>query len=107
MANLFQVMPHIGCNLKELRHAGLRSEEHTSELQSHSDPVCRLLLENKHNFLFTTFSEVDPMRHGRRGRGEEHSHTMRTVMGPSLIVKEKARLEELVKIVETRDWEGR
>src|SRR5260221_6148020 len=32
-------------------HAGLagdgRSEEHTSELQSHSDLVCRLLLEKK------------------------------------------------------------
>src|SRR5215204_1958188 len=27
--------------------AGLRSEEHTSELQSHSDLVCRLLLEKK------------------------------------------------------------
>src|SRR5260221_255014 len=26
---------------------GDRSEEHTSELQSHSDLVCRLLLENK------------------------------------------------------------
>ncbi|ESE43159.1 hypothetical protein SHD_0204, partial [Shewanella decolorationis S12] len=25
----------------------LRSEEHTSELQSHSDLVCRLLLEKK------------------------------------------------------------
>src|SRR5260221_1288033 len=25
-----------------------RSEEHTSELQSHSDLVCRLLLEKKH-----------------------------------------------------------
>src|SRR5260221_9409015 len=25
----------------------LRSEEHTSELQSHSDLVCRLLLENR------------------------------------------------------------
>src|SRR5438034_8657775 len=31
------------------RHAdgGRRSEEHTSELQSHSDLVCRLLLEKK------------------------------------------------------------
>src|SRR5438034_8027052 len=28
------------------RH-GVRSEEHTSELQSHSDLVCRLLLEKK------------------------------------------------------------
>src|SRR5260221_7021176 len=30
----------------DLRHT-LRSEEHTSELQSHSDLVCRLLLEKK------------------------------------------------------------
>src|SRR5437588_5213442 len=29
--------------------AGVRSEEHTSELQSHSDLVCRLLLEKKNN----------------------------------------------------------
>src|SRR5260221_3731302 len=28
-------------------HLHLRSEEHTSELQSHSDLVCRLLLEKK------------------------------------------------------------
>src|SRR6202021_625006 len=28
-----------------------RSEEHTSELQSHSDLVCRLLLEKKNNQL--------------------------------------------------------
>src|SRR5438132_14129591 len=28
-------------------HCGGRSEEHTSELQSHSDLVCRLLLEKK------------------------------------------------------------
>src|SRR5438132_12993164 len=31
------------------RGAGPRSEEHTSELQSHSDLVCRLLLEKKKN----------------------------------------------------------
>src|SRR5260221_10317553 len=36
-----------------------RSEEHTSELQSHSDLVCRLLLEKKK-------SHRDPrLRHGR------------------------------------------
>src|SRR5260221_2935455 len=29
------------------RGGGRRSEEHTSELQSHSDLVCRLLLEKK------------------------------------------------------------
>ena len=27
--------------------SGMRSEEHTSELQSHSDLVCRLLLEKR------------------------------------------------------------
>src|SRR5438034_6223723 len=31
----------------KLPHSHLRSEEHTSELQSHSDLVCRLLLEKK------------------------------------------------------------
>src|SRR5438034_7379095 len=34
-----------GLNMFRLR----RSEEHTSELQSHSDLVCRLLLEKKKN----------------------------------------------------------
>src|SRR2546427_3033832 len=32
----------------------LRSEEHTSELQSQSNLVCRLLLEKKKNTIFTT-----------------------------------------------------
>src|SRR5882672_9600590 len=34
-------------NDMQRRLAELRSEEHTSELQSHSDLVCRLLLEKK------------------------------------------------------------
>src|SRR2546430_9066414 len=33
----------------QLLTAGLRSEEHTSELQSQSNLVCRLLLEKKKN----------------------------------------------------------
>ena len=33
------------------RHYAHRSEEHTSELQSHSDLVCRLLLEKKNKGL--------------------------------------------------------
>src|SRR5438034_6106295 len=33
----------------ELTQTVMRSEEHTSELQSHSDLVCRLLLEKKKN----------------------------------------------------------
>src|SRR5260221_3872086 len=35
-----------------------RSEEHTSELQSHSDLVCRLLLEKKKHRYCKTFSRL-------------------------------------------------
>src|SRR2546428_3129117 len=41
----FPFMP-ISCHVAE-RWAACRSEEHTSELQSRSDLVCRLLLERK------------------------------------------------------------
>src|SRR4030095_3344298 len=34
-------------NVIEQNEQSIRSEEHTSELQSHSDLVCRLLLEKK------------------------------------------------------------
>src|SRR5437870_13764335 len=34
-------------NLPHIRHRDLRSEEHTSELQSRGHLVCRLLLEKK------------------------------------------------------------
>src|SRR6266849_11163532 len=36
----------------EQPQAGMRSEEHTSELQSRVDLVCRLLLEKKNNVIF-------------------------------------------------------
>src|SRR5438034_10575045 len=38
-----------GSNDPGTMSAAVRSEEHTSELQSHSDLVCRLLLEKKKN----------------------------------------------------------
>src|SRR5260370_7712223 len=38
-----------GCGDACLRANGNRSEEHTSELQSHLNLVCRLLLEKKKN----------------------------------------------------------
>src|SRR5438034_5402600 len=49
--------------------SSVRSEEHTSELQSHSDLVCRLLLEKKKKKLIicnyklvqTDGSRVDPI----------------------------------------------
>src|SRR5260221_10693753 len=37
----------LGSPMDKLSDRELRSEEHTSELQSHSDLVCRLLLEKK------------------------------------------------------------
>src|SRR5438034_2661084 len=37
----------MGPPLRLASDGGARSEEHTSELQSHSDLVCRLLLEKK------------------------------------------------------------
>src|SRR5947207_9135099 len=36
-------------NMRTVLNGLTRSEEHTSELQSHSDLVCRLLLEKKKN----------------------------------------------------------
>src|SRR2546421_7871881 len=56
----------------------LRSEEHTSELQSRSDLVCRLLLEKKKNYRIRTTSgaSADPLScfhrsapHGTVARG--------------------------------------
>src|SRR5438132_4207567 len=38
---------------RDPRSSGRRSEEHTSELQSHSDIVCRLLLEKKKKLNIT------------------------------------------------------
>src|SRR5690242_21309454 len=39
-------------SIREVRGCGARSEEHTSELQSHVNLVCRLLLEKKkHKYL--------------------------------------------------------
>src|SRR5206468_7446651 len=41
------------------RHGGLRSEEHTSELQSRSDLVCRLLLEKKKTDITSESETLD------------------------------------------------
>src|SRR2546430_11916303 len=44
------------------QHGALRSEEHTSELQSQSNLVCRLLLEKKKNKSQTDTHVADPTR---------------------------------------------
>src|SRR2546430_9691789 len=43
-------------------HAGQRSEEHTSELQSQSNLVCRLLLEKKKNKTTYSYSTTTHIR---------------------------------------------
>src|SRR5437016_9263924 len=42
---------HTWTKVEEIRRLGSRSEEHTSELQSLTNVVCRLLLEKKNNWL--------------------------------------------------------
>src|SRR5260221_5695085 len=44
--------------LEKMPRSSGRSEEHTSELQSHSDLVCRLLLEKKKNAVELYLSSV-------------------------------------------------
>src|SRR6201989_1599585 len=48
----------------EFRRVLFRSEEHTSELQSRRDLVCRLLLENQKEHVCTPFTLGSPTPHG-------------------------------------------
>src|SRR5260221_3816338 len=45
--NCRSIGPPVGRCVRGISGNAARSEEHTSELQSHSDLVCRLLLEKK------------------------------------------------------------
>src|SRR5947207_12324470 len=47
-----------------------RSEEHTSELQSHSDLVCRLLLEKKKKTQTQETTKAKPTKHTSRSSGQ-------------------------------------
>src|SRR5256886_5106709 len=49
-----------GAQQQRARHASPRSEEHTSELQSQSNLVCRLLLEKKKAAAFVHTSADPP-----------------------------------------------
>src|SRR5260221_6338806 len=57
VAESFARIEHSLQQVAEPRPREVRSEEHTSELQSHSDLVCRLLLEKK-NKIYLVFSLV-------------------------------------------------
>src|SRR2546430_5727728 len=52
----------IGEGASELLHIGQRSEEHTSELQSQSNLVCRLLLEKKNSLSAATSHPTPPTK---------------------------------------------
>src|SRR5579871_3800383 len=64
-----QLLDHLGVGLDAGRHreAGRRSEEHTSELQSRRDLVCRLLLEKKKAERVVWRSQVRGWECSRRG----------------------------------------
>src|SRR5260221_9429188 len=68
----FSLSPPIGCFLLLTLlvtgpvTAQVRSEEHTSELQSHSDLVCRLLLEKKKTMLYRRLPQIERRRPERR-----------------------------------------
>src|SRR5438132_3993101 len=58
---------------RRLRH---RSEEHTSELQSHSDLVCRLLLEKKKKKQKNTINETHTNPTNKTRPHHEHTSTL-------------------------------
>src|SRR2546421_7932466 len=56
----------------------IRSEEHTSELQSRSDLVCRLLLEKKKKTTGQPHGDDEPRKRQRHTQGDDHPTTTRT-----------------------------
>src|SRR5260370_30653422 len=71
MPSVPMVMPSLMATV--LNSIGVRSEEHTSELQSHLNLVCRLLLEKKNAVLELRGLALDhsfpPPLHPRLGLG--------------------------------------
>src|SRR5260370_14699684 len=53
----FIVVEGVGIDFQRFAKFG-RSEEHTSELQSHLNLVCRLLLEKKKNMILTRCQQL-------------------------------------------------
>src|SRR2546427_8141872 len=56
-----ELRSHVASDPDEIRQ--IRSEEHTSELQSQSNLVCRLLLEKKNNHNNIKFLSSTTIRH--------------------------------------------
>src|SRR6266496_2634611 len=58
--------------MPSVRSSGRRSEEHTSELQSRRDLVCRLLLEKKKKNIAKV---IPPKERSRRTRPQSSKHS--------------------------------
>src|SRR5437588_7729060 len=54
--------------IRAVKYLLRRSEEHTSELQSHSDLVCRLLLEKKKKSKNSKEKNKKRKKHNKRGQ---------------------------------------
>src|SRR4029434_9269912 len=65
------------CEHMELNGKASRSEEHTSELQSHLNLVCRLLLEKK-----TTNNKANTPHEQQPHKTNTHSHTTHNTHAP-------------------------
>src|SRR2546430_7744391 len=64
--------------ISELQHGPPRSEEHTSELQSQSNLVCRLLLEKKKKITSTVHSILTTLPQRRRNTNHLTSNLKQT-----------------------------
>src|SRR2546421_4418379 len=72
-------MPSSACDWSSDVCSSDRSEEHTSELQSRSDLVCRLLLEKKKNtYVLQSRSDIP-----RRPTLRINNHALQRALGPA------------------------
>src|SRR4030043_40288 len=78
-----------------LLHISIRSEEHTSELQSHLNLVCRLLLEKK-NKTQTSNTTIERQRASPSARELScASPTSSTRVFPRVVLRSRAQVSAL------------
>src|SRR5256886_7569394 len=84
-----------------------RSEEHTSELQSQSNLVCRLLLEKKNRSLQRSYPDLDFFGRGKQGReirklfldlGYEPNQRFNALHGATRLIFEDGKNQMVVDI---------
>src|SRR2546430_13422975 len=84
-----------GARVHLMPRDGSRSEEHTSELQSQSNLVCRLLLEKKKKQQFRHNQSQTPVQ-TRLSVNTHHPSTLRDVLDPLSYPESRSRLERVV-----------